>query len=127
MEPLNCTVRIEQDRCDVWVGIQTVQVAQAVAARYAGLERDKVTIHSTFLSGGFGRRLAADNVAEATAIARAAGLPVQLVWSREDDMQHDVYRPASFARFKAGLDQHGELVTLTATRVGSNLMPGLID
>ena len=127
MEPLNCTVRIEDGLCDVWVGIQTVQVAQGLAALYGGVDRDKVTIHSTFLGGGFGRRLAADNVAEAAAIARLAGLPVQLVWSREDDIQNDVYRPASFARYKAGLDQHGELVTMTATRVGPNLMPGLID
>ncbi len=97
MEPLNCTVRIENGKCDVWVGCQSPGVAQGLAARITGLSKDDVTVHSTFLGGGFGRRVYSDYVAEATAIARESGLAVQLIWSREDDTRHDYYRPASLA------------------------------
>jgi CO/xanthine dehydrogenase Mo-binding subunit len=127
MEPMNCTVRIENGVCDVWTGNQSMQIAAGLAALHGGVHRDAVTVHACYLGGGFGRRLVSDYVAETAAIAKASGLPVQLLWSREDDMQNDCYRPASLVRYTAGIDAAGELTTWTATRVGANLMPGTLD
>lgn len=127
MEPMNCTVRIENGNCDVWVGNQFIAVAQAIAAHYGGVKKEHVTVHARFLGGGFGRRMGMDYVAEAAAIAREAELPVQLLWSREDDIRHDIYRPASLVRYEAGLDSNGDWQTWTATRVGPNILPGAMD
>ncbi len=127
MEPMSCTVRIEDGACDVWVGNQFIEVAQAIASHYGGVKKERVTIHPCFLGGGFGRRMGMDYVAEATAIAREAELPVQLLWSREDDLRHDIYRPASFVRYEAGLDGNGELQTWTVTRAGPNILPGALN
>lgn len=121
MEPINCTVRLDGGTCEVWVGSQAPVGAVGAAARHAGLPRASVTLHPTFLGGGFGRRVTSENVAEATAIAKASGLAVQLVWSREDDMRHDRYRPASLVRLEAGLSEQGALETWSAKRVGPNV------
>jgi isoquinoline 1-oxidoreductase beta subunit len=127
MEPLNCTVRIENEKCDVWVGSQSPGVVQGLAARISGLSKDDVTVHSTFLGGGFGRRVYSDNVSEACAIAVESGLAVQLIWSREDDTQHDYYRPASLASFKVGLDKDGNIQSWNVKRAGPNTMPYFLD
>lgn len=127
LEPLNCTVRLQPDHCDVWVGTQMPEGAQGIAALHAGLDKDQVAIHSTFLGGGFGRRGNLDYVAEAVSIAKATGLAIQLVWSREDDTRHDWYRPAAMARFEAGLDEQGQLHSWSVKRVGPNMMPYVMD
>jgi CO/xanthine dehydrogenase Mo-binding subunit len=127
MEPMNCTVRIENNQCDVWVGSQLPDVAKGIAALYSEIDIENVTIHSTFLGGGFGRRLSADYVAEATTIAKASGLPIQLIWSREDDMQNDFYRPASLVQFSASVDTNGLLNTFSVKRAGPNIQPYQIE
>ncbi len=107
MEPQNCTAHVRAGRCDVWAPTQAQTSAQATAADAAGLKPEAVFIHTTFLGGGFGRRFEADFVREAVEISKAIGGPVKVTWSREDDIQHDYYRPASYARFTAGLDADG--------------------
>jgi isoquinoline 1-oxidoreductase beta subunit len=93
MEPMNCTVHVRKDGCDVWVSTQVPVRAQVAAAQATGLPQDKVQIHNQFLGGGFGRRLDVDFVAQAAQIAKQADGPVKVIWSREEDTQHDVYRP----------------------------------
>jgi CO/xanthine dehydrogenase Mo-binding subunit len=127
MEPMNCTVKIDGNKCDVWVPTQAPDIAQGVAAFYCDVDKENITIHSTLIGGGFGRRANQDYVAEAVSIAVASQLPVQLVWSREDDMQHDYYRPATMVRYKAGLDDKGQLQSLYTKAVGPNLMPYMMD
>jgi isoquinoline 1-oxidoreductase beta subunit len=93
MEPLNCTVHVTPNSCDVWVGTQIIARAQSVAAKAAGLSEDKVTIHQHLLGGGFGRRLEVDMIAAAVQIGSKVDGPVKIVWTREEDIQHDLYRP----------------------------------
>jgi isoquinoline 1-oxidoreductase beta subunit len=93
MEPLNCTVHVTPDRCEVWVGSQVIARAQSDAAKAAGLPLEKVTAHNHLLGGGFGRRLEADMVATAVRIGKNVDGPVKVVWTREEDIQHDIYRP----------------------------------
>ena len=107
LEPMNCTARVNGERCDVWVGTQSQESARDTAARISGLPKNKTYIHSLFIGGGFGRRLESDYVADAVELARQTNRPVQVLWSRMDDMQHDFYRPAHMTVLKAALDQHG--------------------
>ena len=93
MEPINCTVRVRSDSCEVWVGIQVQSRAQAIAAEVTGLPLDRVVVHNHLLGGGFGRRLEVDFVKQAVLIAKRADGPIKTVWSREEDIQHDIYRP----------------------------------
>jgi isoquinoline 1-oxidoreductase beta subunit len=93
LEPLNCTVHVTPNSCDVWVGTQIIARAQSVAAKAAGLSEDKVTIHQHLLGGGFGRRLEVDMIDAAVRIGRKVDGPVKIVWTREEDIQHDIYRP----------------------------------
>jgi len=127
MEPMNCTVRIADGACEVWTGTQVPETVRGVAAHHAGVPREQVTLHPAFLGGGFGRRLVPDYVAQAAAIARAAGVPVQLVWSREDDMRHDHYRPVAMAKMRAALDAQGRVHAWTAKHAGPNIAPYFID
>ena len=107
MEPMNCTVDLRDGACQLWVGSQAVGAAQDTAARLTGLPKDKINVHITYLGGGFGRRFEQDFISQAVSIAKQAQAPVKLVWTREDDMQHDFYRPASFSKLRAGLDAQG--------------------
>ncbi|MGC2801623.1 MAG: molybdopterin cofactor-binding domain-containing protein, partial [Candidatus Acidiferrum sp.] len=109
MEPMNCTVHIQSDRAEAWVPTQAPQWAQAVIAEVAKLPPEKVTVHTTLMGGGFGRRYQADFVMEAAQVAKAAGKPVMVLWTREDDMHHDFYRPASYHKFQGALDESGNL------------------
>ncbi len=127
MEPMNCAVKIEGDRAEVWTGTQIPQVIRGLVAVHAGLDEENVEAHPVFLGGGFGRRLYGDVVVDATQIARESGLPVQLVWSREDDMRNDLYRPASVVRLEARLDDDGKLNTLNVKRAGANAYPSVVD
>lgn len=107
LEPLNCTAYIENGHCHVWVGTQSQEGARNTASNVSDLPRDKTHIHSTFIGGSFGRRLQADVVADAVALAKHTHKPVQVLWSRADDMQHDFYRPAHKVALKGVLDQQG--------------------
>jgi isoquinoline 1-oxidoreductase beta subunit len=107
MEPLNCTVHVRPEACDIWASTQIQTAAREIAVKITGLPRDKVQVHTLYLGGGFGRRGASDYIGEAVEIGKAIGVPVKLTWSREDDLQHDYYRPASYTRFRAALDAQG--------------------
>lgn len=127
MEPMNCTAHVTATGCDVWAPTQAQTEAQQAAAKAAGLPLEQVRIHTTFLGGGFGRRLDADFVSEAVHIAKAVGRPVQIIWTREDDMRHDHYRPANYTRIRAGLDKFGVPVAWFQRIVGPPLALGGVD
>jgi isoquinoline 1-oxidoreductase beta subunit len=107
MEPMNCTAHVRADGCDVWVPTQMQTPARDIAAQVSGLKPEQVKIHSQFMGGGFGRRGSVDYVQEAVEIAKTMKVPVKLTWSREDDMQHDQYRPAAMVKMAANLDANG--------------------
>jgi len=113
MEPMTCTAHVRSDGCDVWVPTQNQTRAQEVAAELTALPKEQVRVHTTFLGGGFGRRLEPDFVSEAVRVSKAAGAPVKVIWSREDDVQHGFYRPATYNRFAAALDGSGNPVAWT--------------
>jgi isoquinoline 1-oxidoreductase beta subunit len=110
MEPMNCTADVKAGRCDIYVGTQVQQMAQAAAADAAGLKPDQVNVHTTLLGGGFGRRLEVDFIPAAVVASKAVGAPVKLIWTREDDMTHDYFRPPARAAVSAGLDEKGQLL-----------------
>jgi isoquinoline 1-oxidoreductase subunit beta len=110
MEPMNCTVHIEADRAEAWAPTQSPELTRQMIARVTGLSQDKIKIHTTLMGGAFGRRYQGDFVLEAAQVASHFGKPVQLVWSREDDMTHDFYRPASYHRLSGAVDQSGNIV-----------------
>ena len=107
LEPMNCVAEVNADGADVWVGTQSQVDTHSVAAEISGLPKSKVRVHSQFLGGGFGRRLETDFVAEAVELAKKTGTPVQVIWTRADDLQHDKYRPAGAMRLAAALDTDG--------------------
>jgi len=107
MEPMNCTAHVRADGCDIWVPTQAQTGTHQTAMRLTGLPAGKVRVHTTFLGGGFGRRGEQDFVSDAIETSRAAGAPVKVMWTREDDMQHDFYRPATYNRLAAALDEQG--------------------
>src|SRR5271168_5593886 len=103
MEPMNCTVHVTPDSCEIWVGSQVLARAQAVAAKVSGLPLDKVVVHNHLLGGGFGRRLDVDYVEKAVRIAQKVDGPVKVVWKCEDDTRHDIYRPVYRGSFSPAL------------------------
>ena len=107
MEPMNCTAVVRADSCEVWASTQMQTPSRDIAAQLTGLPPERVKVHTLFMGGGFGRRARVDYVGETVEIAKAVGAPVKLTWSREDDMQHDYYRPASYVKFAAVLDGDG--------------------
>ena len=122
LEPMNCTVHVRPDGCEVWVGTQICARAQATAAKTTGLPLDKVVVHNHFIGGGFGRRLEVDGVTRAVQIARHVEGPVKVIWTREEDIQHDMYRPYWFDRFSAGLDAAGRLLAWKHRYAGSSIL-----
>jgi isoquinoline 1-oxidoreductase subunit beta len=122
MEPMNCTVHVRRDGCEVWVGNQALARAQAAAAKTAGLPLDKVVVHNHLIGGGFGRRLEIDGVTRAVEIAKHVDGPVKVVWTREEDIQHDMYRPTFFDRMSAGLDEKGMPVAWNNRFAGSSII-----
>ena len=124
LEPQNCTAQIRDDgKVEVWVPTQAPSVAQWLAAKAAGVKTQDVTVHSTFLGGGFGRRGEMDLVVQAVELAKSCnGRPVQLIWSREEDTTHDMYRPAALARLSAGLDGTGNPVWWRAVSASGSVM-----
>lgn len=124
MEPINCTAQVKDGKVSLWVSTQVPSLAVDMAAKVAGVAKDQVSIVVTYLGGGFGRRLETDMVAQAVAIAKQAdGLPVQMIWTREDDITHDVYRPAAIARFSAGLDAEGNVIAYDNKSASGSLTP----
>ena len=107
MEPLNCVAHVRDGECEIWVGTQAPNDAQTEAAKLLGISPERVTVHVTLLGGGFGRRLGIDYVLEAVEVSRRVRGPVQVVWSREDDLRHDMYQPAQVNRLTATLDARG--------------------
>ncbi len=127
MEPVNCTVHVRPDACDIWVGTQVPTFTQTAAARVTGLSKGKVQVHNHFLGGGFGRRLEVDFVIQAVQIAKQVTGPVQVLWSREEDIQHDMYRPYYYDRIAAGLDAQGMPVAWTHRVTGSSIMARVVN
>ena len=122
MEPMNCTAHVRKDGCEIWVGTQALARAQAAAAKASGLPLDKVTVHNHLIGGGFGRRLETDGVTRAVEIAKHVDGPVKLIWTREEDIQHDMYRPYWFDRMSAGLDDTGKPVAWSHRFAGSSVL-----
>jgi isoquinoline 1-oxidoreductase subunit beta len=122
MEPINCTVHVTPDGCEIWVGTQVISRAQAVAAKIAELPPEKVVVHNHFLGGGFGRRLEVDFIAQAVAIAKQVERPVKIIWTREEDVQHDMYRPYFYDRLSAGLDADGMPIAWSHRICGSSII-----
>jgi isoquinoline 1-oxidoreductase beta subunit len=121
MEPLNCTVHLTPDACEIWVGSQILARAQAIAAKVTGLPLDKVVVHNHLIGGGFGRRLEVDYVETAVRIAQKVDGPVKIVWSREQDIQHDIYRPVYHDRLSATLAD-GKILGWKHRITGSSIM-----
>jgi isoquinoline 1-oxidoreductase subunit beta len=130
MEPMNCTADVRADGCDLYVPTQVQQIAQGVAAASAGLKPEQVNVHTTLLGGGFGRRLETDFVPAAVEASKAVGAPVKLVWTREDDMTHDAYRPPAYDTGSAGFDAAGALsavhIRLTSPSITARMFPPVV-
>ncbi|HVR22085.1 MAG TPA: xanthine dehydrogenase family protein molybdopterin-binding subunit [Candidatus Polarisedimenticolia bacterium] len=128
MEPLNCAVDLRGDSCEVWTGSQFQTIDRANAAKIAGLPPEKVQLHTTFLGGGFGRRAnpQSDFVVEAVHVAKAAGVPVKVIWTREEDMAGGWYRPAFLHAIEGGIDASGNAVSWRSRLVGQSIMAGTL-
>ena len=128
MEPLNCTAQVKDGKVELWTGTQVPEVARAKAAEVAGVPLANVTLHAMLLGGGFGRRLEVDYVAQAVRVAMdCGGRPVQLVWSREEDTMHDVYRPMQVAHMKASVDAPGPFSSLYIQSAGDAITPRFME
>lgn len=126
MEPLNCAVKISDQGCEIWTGTQMQTTDQASAAKILGLKPEQVKIHTQFLGGGFGRRAnpRADFVSEAVEVAKAAGMPVKTVWSREDDIKGGFYRPMFVHKASVALDKQGKPLAWQHALVGQSIIKG---
>lgn len=132
MEPMNTTVHVREDEIEVWSPTQFADEVQQEIAQLSGLPLEKVTVHMTLSGGSFGRRYQWDYAAEAWQVAKEMKQPVQLLWTREDDMQHDFYRPYNYQRMRGGFDSTGQLVSwstrvVTTPIAGSNLYTGYVE
>jgi isoquinoline 1-oxidoreductase beta subunit len=123
MEPMNITLHLRGDKCEAWCPSQCGDISRSLIAKELGLPESAITVHTTFMGGGFGRRYQYDFQTEAAQIARHVSTPVQLVWTREDDMTHDFYRPTGMRRMRGALDQQGTVVAwsdyLVDTAIGA--------
>jgi isoquinoline 1-oxidoreductase beta subunit len=122
MEPMNCAADVRLGSCDIYAPTQFQTFVQITGAKITGLKPEQVRVHTTYLGGGFGRRAEQDFITEAVEISKAAGAPVQVTWSREDDMQHDYYRPAVYSKLVAGLDADGWPVAWKSRIVSPSIM-----
>ena len=131
MEPMNCTADVKADHCDLYVSTQVQQIAQATAAAAAGLKPEQVDVHTTLLGAGFGRRLEVDFIPAAVEASKAVGAPVKLVWTREDDMTHDAYRPPAHDTGSAGFDAAGRLtavhLVLVSPSITARMFPPVVE
>jgi isoquinoline 1-oxidoreductase beta subunit len=122
MEPMNCTVQMTQDGCDIWVGTQIPGRTQDAVMKVTGLKREQIRIHNHLLGGGFGRRLEYDGTVRAVQIAQQVKGPVQVIWTREEDIQHDMYRPYYYDRLSAGVDAQGQVAGWSHRIAGSSII-----
>ena len=122
MEPMNITIDLKKDSCQIWCGTQVPTFAQGVASQLSGLPLDKVQVHNQLIGGGFGRRLEVDTVVQAVTFAKQIDGPVKFVWSREEDIQHDMFRPYYYDRLSAALDANGQPTAWTHRITGSSIM-----
>ena len=122
MEPMNCTADVRPDGCDIYAPTQFQTFAQMTGAKITGLKPEQVRIHTTYLGGGFGRRAEQDFILESVEVSKATNAPVQVTWSREDDMQHDFYRPAALTKLTGGLDSDGWPVAWKCRVVSPSIM-----
>lgn len=122
MEPVNCTVSVRADGCDIWVGTQVPTRAVDTAMKITGLPADKIIVHNHLLGGGFGRRLETDFIEQALKIGKQIGTPVKVTYTREEDVQHDMYRPYYYDVISAGLDANGKPIAWQHRIVGSSIM-----
>jgi isoquinoline 1-oxidoreductase subunit beta len=122
MEPINCTVHVRPDGCEVWTGSQVLARVQAAAAKVTGLPLEKVAVHNYYLGGAFGRRLEHEYVPDAVRIAQKVDGPVKVIWTREEDIRHDVYRPYYYDHLAASLDAQGRPIAWTHRIVGPSIM-----
>ncbi len=128
LEPMNCTARVSDAGVEIWAPTQVPGIARAIAARIAGVREDRVKVHVTLLGGGFGRRLEVDFVAQAVRVAMECnGRPVQLIWSREQDTTHDVYRPAQACEAIAAIDNAGVVTALRIRTAGDAITPRWLE
>ncbi len=127
MEPVNCTVHVRRDGCEIWVGTQVPTFARTAAAKLTGLPRERVQVHNHLLGGGFGRRLEVDFIIRAVQIAMQVPGPVKVVWTREEDIQHDMYRPYYYDRIAAGLDERGRPLAWSHRIAGSSIEARVIS
>tara|TARA_B100000470_G_scaffold217041_1_gene200905 strand:- start:250 stop:2181 length:1932 start_codon:yes stop_codon:yes gene_type:complete len=125
MEPLNCTVHVQDDRVDIWTGTQNPEGATTIGAETSGISTDNVYTHNCFLGGGFGRRSNTDYVGDAVRIGMQAKRPVQLIWSRKEDVRQGRFRPMSAIRFTAGFDEKKESVALANHSVTHSILAGI--
>jgi isoquinoline 1-oxidoreductase beta subunit len=122
MEPMSCTADVRADSCELWVPTQAQTLTQRVAAKIGGLAPSKVRVHTTLIGGSFGRRLEIDFVTEAVQLSRALGLPIKVVWSREDDIAHGTFRPCIYSRLTAALDSAGDPIAWTHRVVAPSIL-----
>ncbi len=122
LEPMNATVRISGDRAEVWAPTQAETDTAVAVAKTLGLPPENVIVRTTFMGGGFGRRTGTDFAVQAASIARAAGTPVKLIWSREEDTRHDFYRPPMASRYRGALDSDGKLTAMEVNVAGPSLI-----
>lgn len=122
MEPVNCTVHVRPDGCEIWLGTQVPTRALDAVQRITGFPREKIVVNNHLLGGGFGRRLEVDMVVQAVKIAKQVNAPVKVIWTREEDIQHDMYRPYYYDRISAGLDANGKPVAWRHRIVGSSIL-----
>ncbi|WP_095192655.1 molybdopterin cofactor-binding domain-containing protein [Pseudomonas sp. Irchel 3A7] len=122
LEPVNCTVHVRKDGCDLWLGIQVPARAKAVAAQLTGLPEASVQVHNHLIGGGFGRRLEVDFVADAVKLARQVDYPLKVIWSREEDTRHSTLRPFHYNHLSAGLDTQGRPVAWTHKVTGGSIL-----
>ncbi|MND55567.1 Isoquinoline 1-oxidoreductase subunit beta [compost metagenome] len=122
LEPVNCTVHVRKDACDLWLGIQVPARAKAVAARLTGLPEDAVQVHNHLIGGGFGRRLEVDFVEDAVKLARQVDYPLKVIWSREEDTRHSTLRPFHYNHLSVGLDEKGRPIAWTHKVTGGSII-----
>ncbi|WP_017776020.1 xanthine dehydrogenase family protein molybdopterin-binding subunit [Paraburkholderia kururiensis] len=122
MEPINCTVHVRPDGCDIWVGTQVPTRAVDAGVKITGLPAEKIVVHNFLLGGGFGRRLEVDAITQALKIGKQVNAPVKVVWTREEDIQHDMYRPYYYDTLSAGLDANGKPVAWQHRIAGSSIL-----
>lgn len=122
MEPMTCTASVTDEKCTVWAPTQDLTTATQTAAATAGLEPENVTVHAVYAGGGFGRKYENDFVVQATAASKQVGRPVQLIWSREEDVQHDFFRPAVSARLTGVLEEDGTVSSVLMRLAGQSVI-----